>query len=112
MAFQARFVSGDPVSIDHTPSGADVEAGDVVVIGDVPAIARLKIVDGELGALDVGGGVYEVTPSGTISKGAKVYWDDTNNKVTATASGNKAFGWAAEDLADLVKGECIHNPGA
>lgn len=113
MAFEARFVSGDPLSVDYTPSGADIEAGEVKVVGDVPAIARLKIVDGELGALDVGGGVYECVPSGIIAAGVKVYWDDTNNKVTATAGGNKVFGWnGLAASVNLVAHEFIHNPGA
>lgn len=89
---QVTTISGEPVFVDYTP-GAAVTAGDVVVQNNLPCVAHVDIANGELGALSVGGGVYLCTGDAAISVGKKVYWDDTNNKVTETATGNKGFGW-------------------
>lgn len=93
---EATFSHGDPVMIDHTPSGADVSAGDVIVLNDAIFIAHKDIEDGELGALAAGGGVYDLAKtsgsSTAISKGATVYWDDSSNVGTTTASTHKKVG--------------------
>jgi len=111
---QATFVSGSPVMADYTPSGADVAAGEVKVVGALPCIAHRKISDGSLGALAVGSGIYKVTAGGAISAGAACYWDDTNNKVVASGvSGAKHFGFAAPGNAATKDGdviEVIHAP--
>ncbi len=88
---QATFVQ-DGWSIDYTP-GADVAAGDVVVQGDLVGVAKLDILSGKLGALAVEG-VYDFAKNTGVaySVGAILYWDDTNNVVTATATGNKQIG--------------------
>jgi len=88
---QATFVQ-DGWSIDYTP-GADVAAGDVVVQGELVGVAKLDILSGKLGALAVEG-VYDFAKNTGVaySVGAILYWDDTNNVVTATASGNKQLG--------------------
>lgn len=91
MPFEARFLHGAPVMVDHTPSGA-VAAGTVVVTADTPRIAHLDIPANTLGALAAGGGVYEMVGNAAILADKKVWWDDTNNKVTETASTNKVFG--------------------
>ena len=92
---QATFSHGYPVMVPYTPT-ADVAAGDVIVVGDTPMVAHDNITAGRLGDLAVGGGVYRVVSAGAISAGTIVYWDDTNNKVTASGTGNKAFGIAIE----------------
>lgn len=79
------------VFVDYTP-GSDVSSGQVVVVNDVPLIAHRDITANKLGALAVTGGVYTCTGDGAIGSGKKVYWDNTNNKVTTTSSGNKVFG--------------------
>lgn len=89
---QAKFISGEPRMVPHTPSGADVAAGQVVAIGDGVFIAHRKIVDGELGALAAFGGVYEVTAGEAIAQGKKVYWDDSGDKVVETATTGKLAG--------------------
>jgi predicted RecA/RadA family phage recombinase len=96
----ATFRHGDPLMADYTPSGADVSAGDVVVLGaKTPAVCHRDIVDGELGALAMGGGVYRMTADAAITAGEAVYWDATNEKVTETASGNTLFGIAVTTSA-------------
>jgi predicted RecA/RadA family phage recombinase len=46
-------------------------------------------------------GVYDLTkqPSLAISTGARVFWDDTNKRVTTTATGNVAIGHAVAAAA-------------
>lgn len=94
---EATFRHGDPVAVDYTP-GTAIAAGQVVALfgaaltGGV-AIAHLDIAANTLGAVAVGGGVYEVTADAAIANGALVFWDDTANRVTATATGNRQFGY-------------------
>lgn len=92
----------DGVAIDYTPP-ADVAAGDVVVQGELVGVAKLDIKANTLGALAVAG-VFDfakATGGGTaITAGANVYWDDTNNVATTTASGNKLIGKCVKAAAD------------
>jgi predicted RecA/RadA family phage recombinase len=82
----------DGINIDYTPApgGADVAAGDVLVLADLIGIARLDIKAGKLGALAVRG-VFELpkaTGAGTdIPNGTKVYWDAALKQVTAISGG-------------------------
>ncbi len=79
-------------AIDYTP-GADVAAGDVIVQGDLVGVARLDIKSGVLGALAVTG-VFDFAKATNVAYtvGTILYWDDTNNIVTTTATGNKQIG--------------------
>lgn len=96
---EATLVSGSPVTMDYTPSGSDIAAGQVVEVGNLATVARLDIADGELGALDIGGGIYDMTAAGNYAAGTKVYWDDSANKVTTTSTTNPGFGWTLEAAA-------------
>ena len=91
---QADLRHGNPLMCDYTP-GSAVTAGDVVVVDEVPCVAHSDIAASDLGALAVGGGVYQVTGDGALSAGAKVYWDDSEDKVTETARGNPHIGFVA-----------------
>jgi predicted RecA/RadA family phage recombinase len=88
---QAVFVH-EGASIDYTPA-ADVAAGDVVVQGDLAGVAKLDIKAGKLGALAVEG-VFDFAKNTGVAYtvGQILYWDDTNNVVTTTATGNKQIG--------------------
>jgi predicted RecA/RadA family phage recombinase len=88
---QATFVQ-DGKYIDHTPGGALV-SGDVVVQGDLVGVVLRPLAAGELGALAVDG-VFDFTKNTGVAYtvGQILYWDDTNNVVTATALGNKQIG--------------------
>lgn len=101
MAVQATFVQ-DGASVDYTP-GSAVAAGDVIVQGELIGVARTPIAAGVLGSLAVDG-VFDfakATGGGTaISAGANVYWDDTNNVATTTATGNKLIGKCVKAAAD------------
>ncbi len=104
---QAVFVQ-EGCAVDYTP-GADVAVGEVVVQGDLVGVAKQAIAANQLGALVVEG-VFDfakATGGGSgIAAGTTVYWDDTNNVATATASGNKLIGkviLAAADADETVR---------
>lgn len=112
MANQAIFRHGTPIMSDYTP-GSAISAGDVVVVDDVPCIAHSDLVSGRLEAVAMRGGAYECAADAAIVAGSKVYWDDTNNKVTETATGNKGFGYieaGSSAAADGDKVNVIHAP--
>ena len=109
---QADLKNGSPVMADYTP-GSAVTAGDVVVVAGVPCIAHSDIAANELGALAVGGGIYTTTGDAAIDAGDKVYWDDTANKVSETASGNGHIGHVAPGSSCSGDGgsvDIVHNP--
>lgn len=85
--------------IDYTPSSA-VASGDVVVIGDIVAVATEPIAANALGAVDVEG-VFTfpkaTTSASAITAGAKLYWDASGEVVTTTADSNKTAGYAVAD---------------
>jgi len=82
--------------IDYTPSIA-VASGDVVVIGDIVAVATEPIAANVLGAVDVEG-VFTfpkaTTSASAITAGAKLYWNASGEVVTTTAGTNKTAGYA------------------
>ena len=88
---------GEPVTVDYTPSGGNVSAGQVVLVGNTTGwtcgIAVLDITNNTLGTLAAGGGVYDVVNLNNAADGAKVYWDDSTNKVTTTSTNNALFGF-------------------
>jgi len=97
MAFKAAYVSPG-VAIDYTPS-TDVNAGDVVVVGNLIGIANVDIAAGQKGALAVQG-IFDVVKDAAIAfaQGDLVYWDDTNKVATNTDNGgaNPKMGVAVE----------------
>jgi predicted RecA/RadA family phage recombinase len=89
---QAVFCRGDNLQMmNHTPSGA-IEAGEVVLVGQIVGIAHLDIAANTLGALAIYGGSYIVNGDAAITVGKNVYWNNTDNEVTETSTGNKFFG--------------------
>jgi predicted RecA/RadA family phage recombinase len=111
MANQVLFKQGSPVMVDHTP-GSALQGGDVLVVGDTPFIPHRDIAANVKGALAAYGGVYECTAGAAIAAfGTKLYWDDTNNKVTPTASTHKVFGKSlGTAAADGDKVMVLHFP--
>jgi len=85
---QARFIhTGN--AIDYTP-GSAVTAGDVIVLGNTIAIAKLDIVANVLGALATRGVFGGVKATGAINLGDAVYWDADGDPVGG-AAGSGAF---------------------
>ena len=110
---ETTFRYGDPLMTDYTPGGA-IAAGEVVVLATAVGIAHLDIAASELGAISAGGGVYDTIADGALAAGAKVYWDDTANKVTATATANKMLGHVESGSSSAADGDTIrvvHSPG-
>lgn len=115
---QTVFIKGEQFFMDYTPA-ADLAAGEVKVLGKTPCICNLPAgftYDSSrptrMVALAVRGGIYLCTADGAIPVRTKVFWDDTNNKVTLTEAGNYHFGYtcgtAAANDGDLIPVE--HNP--
>ena len=92
----------DGDSIDYTP-GAAVQAGDVIVQGDLIGVAKRDIAANSLGALAVRG-VFDFPKatgaSTAIASGASVYWNAGSGVATTTASGNKLIGKTVRAAAD------------
>lgn len=116
MSFEAEFVHGDPLMIDHVPASA-VAAGEVVVIGDLTHIAHRAIAADEKGALAARGGVYRVPKaagaSSAIADRKKVYWNNSTNVITTTASGNTPIGYTVGASVDADTDQLVeHCPTA
>lgn len=104
---ETTFRHGQPVTVDYTPASGNVSAGQVVVLGTITAntagegglaaIAHGDITNNTLGSLAVYGGVYDVINLNNAAIGKKVYWDDTNNKVTTVSTNNAVFGWIVQN---------------
>ncbi len=82
--------------INHTP-GSAVTSGQVVLVGTKIGVAIADIAANDTGALRVVG-VFSLTKLSTdnVTKGAALYWDNANSRLTTTASGNTYAGWATE----------------
>ena len=93
---EATFRHGAPLMADFTPAAGNIAAGQAVLLGNLTGlglgIAHQDITNNVLGALAVGGGVYDVTMLTNIAAWATVYWDDANNKVVTTSTNNATFG--------------------
>jgi predicted RecA/RadA family phage recombinase len=88
---QATFVL-EGHKIDFTAATA-VAVGDVIVQGDLVGVVTRTLAIGELGSLIVEGVLdFNKLTNVAFTVGTILYWDDTNNVVTATATGNKAIG--------------------
>jgi len=99
MAYKAIYKGvGDQIS--YTPSGADVAAGDVIVVGDLVGVAKTDIADGVEGILDLVGEFEVLMAAVTIVAGTKAYWDAANDVVTNVAGSLKQMGYFMEAKAD------------
>lgn len=92
MAEAVKLTTGE--MINHTPT-ADVAAGTVVLQGSLFGIALAAIPANRLGALAIRG-VFRLPKLTTddVSAGAVLYWDNTNRRVTLSATGNTRIGLA------------------
>jgi hypothetical protein len=116
MAQEAILRHGDPSFISYTPTTGDVAAGQVVVTaaagGMTCAVAHLAISNNVQGSVAEQGGVYEVTNLNNAANYAKVWWDDTNNKVTTVSTNNALFGFVVENGGGGANSVCnaLHFP--
>lgn len=112
---QVTYRHGEPRMIDYTP-GANVTAGDVVLLGNTTGltcgVVHTDTESGILGAIAAGGGVYDATNLNNAANYAKVWWDDTNSKVTTTSTNNALFGFIVDDGEGGANTTCrvLHQP--
>lgn len=96
MAQEAVFRHGSPQFADYTPTGGNVAAGQVVLLGNLTGltvgIAHLAITNNVVGSVAIGGGVYDCVMIGNYAPNTNVWWDDTNNKVSTTSTNAGYFG--------------------
>lgn len=77
------------------PTGG-IASGEGAVFTSVFGVANTTAAEGEPVEVDVVG-VFELPKAaGAIAAFARTYWDDTNDNVTTTASGNRLIGFATE----------------
>ena len=110
--------AGDPRKIAYTPGAGNVAAGDVVLLGNTAGlccgIATQDIANNVAGSLEVGGGLYDVINLNNAANYAKVYWDNTNSKVTTVSTNNAQFGYVVENGGGGANStcRCLHFPNA
>lgn len=116
---QALFKSGEyeTKQITAAQAGGALTPGDVIVIGELTCVVHTIYTtddynDSRVAEVAVNGGLYScLKGAGSMADGAKVYWDDSSNVVTTTASSNKVFGWTEEAVATgATEVLCRHNP--
>jgi len=76
-------------------SGSTITSGTAVLIGARLGVALADIANGATGSVQVEG-VFTVPKLGTdvVAAGALLYWDNTNKRLTTTASSNTLSGFA------------------
>ena len=80
-------------TIQHTP-GADVTAGNVIVIEDKVCVAKNNILTGKIGELDTSGEfLFPKDGATAFTKGKKVYYDTGASEATETEGTNKLIGY-------------------
>jgi len=90
--------------VDHTPAAGDVTAGDYVQLGNLTGItcgvAHKDISNTILGAIAVGGGVYDVKVANTgVAVGDKLHYDSSLVALSDVSTNNSQFGFAVEATA-------------
>jgi predicted RecA/RadA family phage recombinase len=80
--------------IDYT-AGAALASGAVVLIGARIGVLLSALANGETGPAQMTG-VFEIAKLSTdaMTKGALLYWDNTNSRLTLTSAGNTLAGYA------------------
>lgn len=112
---QVTYRHGEPTMVDYTPS-ADVSAGDVVLLGNTTGltcgVVHVDIANAVQGAISAGGGVYDAVNLNNAANYAKVWWDDSANKVTTTSTNNALFGFVVDGGAGGANSTCrvLHKP--
>jgi predicted RecA/RadA family phage recombinase len=99
------FVKGEYATTELT-AGADLALGDIVIKEEKAYIVHPHpIANGAVGTVVSRGGRWRFAADGgsggeVIAQGTKLYWDDSNDVATATATSNVHIGYADEDKAE------------
>jgi len=72
---------------------ANVVSGQGVLVGDLFGAALSDVSSGAAVEICVEGVVRLPKAAGTISEGARVFWDNTAGRITTTAASNRVVGW-------------------
>jgi hypothetical protein len=92
---------GAPIKADYTPSGGNVNAGQVVLLGNTIdltcGVAEVAIENGKKGSLAIGGGVYRGINLNNAATNAEVWWDNSAKKFTTVSTNNARFGFVTDD---------------
>jgi len=73
--------------------GSDQPAGRLVFLGDMPAVTLEPVKAGVQCGVAVGAVIEAPRETGSLwGQGTVVYWDDSNNRLTTTATGNRRVG--------------------
>jgi predicted RecA/RadA family phage recombinase len=93
---------GEVLDFTNT-TGATIASGAGVLIGVRLGVAKTDIANNATGSVAMKG-VHELPKLGTdvVAQGALLYWDNTNKRLTTTASGNTAAGYAAAAASGSV----------
>jgi len=88
--------------IDYT-AGANLSSGAVVLIGVRIGVLVNDLANGATGPARVLG-VFSIAKLSTdvVTRGAALYWDNTNSRLTVTASGNTLAGYATAPAGNGV----------
>jgi len=91
----AQNIIQDGDIIDFVNGGSAITSGSGVLIGARLGVALVDIASGATGACAVSR-VAELPKLSTdvVAQGAALYWDNTNKRLTVTASGNTLAGYA------------------
>ena len=82
-------------TLDYTATKEAVTNGQVVSLGGRIGVAGNDIAKGETGALHVTGVfIMEKAASVTVTMGAALYFDESEEKITTVAAGNVPAGYA------------------
>ncbi len=83
-----------------------VASGGGALIGAIFGVAKTNIAQGQRGPFCLTGKFEFPKDANAIAEGARVYWDNTNKVMTATANGNTLVGVAT--LAALAATTTVH----
>ena len=86
------FFKQDGNCINYTAGDAGVNAGDIIIAGDLIGVAKHDIAPNTVGAIALGGCYNVIKDAVAFTLGAKVYFNTTTRKAVATASGNTLIG--------------------
>lgn len=90
-------------------AGADITSGSGVLVGVRLGVAATDIANGAVGILAMCG-VFELPKLSTdvVAQGALLYWDNTNKRLTVTATSNTLAGYAFAAAGNGVATVNIH----
>lgn len=83
-----------------------VASGGGALVGAIFGVAKTNIAQGTRGPFCLTGKFEMPKDANAIAEGARVYWDNTNKVMTATANGNTLVGVAT--LAALAATTTVH----